>query len=296
MALQPWLWLLHGVQDESCGVWQHCDCLGIPAGALPEAWLCEQCRLARADPFWRRVGPPPMPAQVLAPTHPHRAFGDGLKYTEDVQQVGPTGAPRCLSSCLHARVLLSGELGCLSCPCNVQQRNPISRMPCAAEHQQDPGCSMSAVPGIPARPDAKILKPYRVPQCRGGVPRARTVTSACRTRSWIPCAAPPWPTSCRRARWPLLSRRFCSAPVMALCCSSCVVAHARVIVCRHAAQGKPHVCQPACCAALWARGTHLEAPRATAARRQERESPSQPEPAAPEQRGVRARAPHRWRA
>ena len=76
-----------GAQDDTCGVWQHCDCLGIPAGALPEAWLCEQCRLARADPFWRRLGPPPMPAQALAPTHPHRAFGDGLKYTEDVTQV-----------------------------------------------------------------------------------------------------------------------------------------------------------------------------------------------------------------
>jgi hypothetical protein len=74
-------------QDEGCGVWQHCDCLGIPAGDLPEHWLCELCRLARADPFWRRVGAPLMPAQKLTPVQPHRAFGDGLRYQEDIAQV-----------------------------------------------------------------------------------------------------------------------------------------------------------------------------------------------------------------
>ena len=115
-------------------MWQHCDCLGIPGDALPEAWLCEQCRLARADPFWRRVAPPPMPAQKLAPTHPHRAFGDGLKYTEDVQQarlppgrhpvLGQCQAPPSLRAHEHFTVMVLSSSGVLLLSLILDPMNP----------------------------------------------------------------------------------------------------------------------------------------------------------------------------
>lgn len=39
-----------------CGLWQHCSCVGLPAGrALPKHYICVACRMARADPFWEPV-------------------------------------------------------------------------------------------------------------------------------------------------------------------------------------------------------------------------------------------------
>lgn len=69
------------MQDLSCRVWQHCDCIGADLMALPQHFLCELCRLARADPFWRRVGQPLMPPMKLTPVQPHR------NPEEDVVQV-----------------------------------------------------------------------------------------------------------------------------------------------------------------------------------------------------------------
>ena len=49
-------------------MWQHCDCVRVDVRTLKEArFLCELCRLAKADPFWRRVGLPLVPAMKLMP-------------------------------------------------------------------------------------------------------------------------------------------------------------------------------------------------------------------------------------
>ncbi|EIE20885.1 hypothetical protein COCSUDRAFT_48449 [Coccomyxa subellipsoidea C-169] len=74
-------------EDEACGVWQHCDCVGVDLNVMPEHYLCELCRLARADPFWRRVGAPVMSPVKLAPVQPPRSFPDGRTQEEDVVQV-----------------------------------------------------------------------------------------------------------------------------------------------------------------------------------------------------------------
>ncbi len=63
-------------------MWQHCDCIGADLKALPEHFLCELCRLARADPFWCRVGPPPLPPMKLMPVQPQRSASE-----EDVVHV-----------------------------------------------------------------------------------------------------------------------------------------------------------------------------------------------------------------
>jgi hypothetical protein len=76
-----------GAQDEACGVWQHCDCVGVDLNEMPEHYLCELCRLARADPFWKRVGAPVMFPVKLAPVQPPRSFPDGRRQEEDVVQV-----------------------------------------------------------------------------------------------------------------------------------------------------------------------------------------------------------------
>ena len=44
--------LLHALQGGRCGVWQHCECVGVSKEAMPEHFFCEQCRAAWADPFW----------------------------------------------------------------------------------------------------------------------------------------------------------------------------------------------------------------------------------------------------
>ncbi|KAK9909295.1 hypothetical protein WJX75_000109 [Coccomyxa subellipsoidea] len=74
-------------EDEACGVWQHCDCVGVDLNEMPEHYLCELCRLARADPFWKRVGAPVMFPVKLAPVQPPRSFPDGRRQEEDVVQV-----------------------------------------------------------------------------------------------------------------------------------------------------------------------------------------------------------------
>lgn len=65
-------------------MWQHCDCVGVDLKSMPEQFLCELCRLARADPFWRRVGAPVMPPVKLAPVQPPR---NGSRPDEEVVQV-----------------------------------------------------------------------------------------------------------------------------------------------------------------------------------------------------------------
>ncbi|KAL3142516.1 hypothetical protein ABBQ38_002838 [Trebouxia sp. C0009 RCD-2024] len=40
-------------EGEACGVWQHCQCVGIDPNATPEHYFCQRCRIALADPFWQ---------------------------------------------------------------------------------------------------------------------------------------------------------------------------------------------------------------------------------------------------
>ena len=61
----------HGVwrvlQDESCGIWQHCTCVGVDALAMPDHYYCQNCRIALADPFWQVTDYRLIPAAMLRP-------------------------------------------------------------------------------------------------------------------------------------------------------------------------------------------------------------------------------------
>ena len=67
--------LVH-VQVKECGVWQHCECVHYDAAA-GGAFLCPECRFARADPFWRPTNRSlAAPARLVhAPGRPQRAGG-----------------------------------------------------------------------------------------------------------------------------------------------------------------------------------------------------------------------------
>ena len=54
-----------GLQDDACGVWQHCNCVGIDAAAMPDHYYCQNCRVALADPFWQILDSRLMPAAML---------------------------------------------------------------------------------------------------------------------------------------------------------------------------------------------------------------------------------------
>ena len=41
------------LQADSCGIWQHCSCVGIDPNAMPDQFFCQSCRIALADPFWQ---------------------------------------------------------------------------------------------------------------------------------------------------------------------------------------------------------------------------------------------------
>ena len=56
------------VQDPTCGVWQHSDCLGYGVGRPPpRQFYCETCRAKLADPFWEPVDPHLLPPSRLKP-------------------------------------------------------------------------------------------------------------------------------------------------------------------------------------------------------------------------------------
>lgn len=55
------------VQDDSCGIWQHCACIGVDAMAMPDHYYCQNCRIALADPFWQVTDHRLLPAAVLRP-------------------------------------------------------------------------------------------------------------------------------------------------------------------------------------------------------------------------------------
>ncbi|KAK9835201.1 hypothetical protein WJX81_005406 [Elliptochloris bilobata] len=59
-----------------CGVWQHCECVHYDAAA-GGAFMCEGCRVARADPFWRATNRALAPAAKLVhvPGRPQRPGG-----------------------------------------------------------------------------------------------------------------------------------------------------------------------------------------------------------------------------
>lgn len=41
-------------ENNGCGVWQHWDCVR-PNGGIRKGFMCEECRLLLADPFWKPV-------------------------------------------------------------------------------------------------------------------------------------------------------------------------------------------------------------------------------------------------
>ena len=82
------LFISHPGILQDCGVWQHCDCVRVNVLTTTCAhFLCELCRLAKADPFWRRLGQPLVPAMKLCPVQPPRMSFDGRPIEEDVVQV-----------------------------------------------------------------------------------------------------------------------------------------------------------------------------------------------------------------
>ena len=69
-------------------MWQHCECVRVDVRASRDArHACELCRLAKADPFWRRLGAPLVPPMKLTPVQPPRIGFDGRPIEEDVSQV-----------------------------------------------------------------------------------------------------------------------------------------------------------------------------------------------------------------
>ena len=67
---------LLNVQAKDCGAWQHCDCVHYDAAASG-VFMCAECRVARADPFWRATNRSlALPAKLVhAPGRPQRAGG-----------------------------------------------------------------------------------------------------------------------------------------------------------------------------------------------------------------------------
>ena len=94
-------------------MWQHCECVRVDVRAQKEVhFLCELCRLAKADPFWRRLGQPLVPAMKLIPVQPPRMSFDGRPIEEDVVQVSCCAStPTCSSMC--------SSLGRLAAPLNL---------------------------------------------------------------------------------------------------------------------------------------------------------------------------------
>ena len=59
---------------DECGMWQHCNCVGIAAHALPEEYICERCRAAHLDPFLPPASARPDSLQAaLATAAPHQS-------------------------------------------------------------------------------------------------------------------------------------------------------------------------------------------------------------------------------
>jgi len=77
-------------QGAGCGVWQHCECVRFDAGAAGAAarFLCEVCRLGRADPFWRPVNLAlAAPARLQhAPGRPVRPGGASDEWVSHVRR------------------------------------------------------------------------------------------------------------------------------------------------------------------------------------------------------------------
>lgn len=53
------------LQADSCGIWQHCSCVGIDPNAMPDHYFCQSCRIALADPFWQAESIQLIPPAVL---------------------------------------------------------------------------------------------------------------------------------------------------------------------------------------------------------------------------------------
>lgn len=71
--------------DPDCNVWQHSGCVIIPENpmekiSIPASFLCEVCRLKRADPFWVAVAHPLYPVKLKSTTPV-----DGTKPTQSVE-------------------------------------------------------------------------------------------------------------------------------------------------------------------------------------------------------------------
>lgn len=78
-------------------MWQHCECVRVDVRVQKEVhFLCELCRLAKADPFWRRLGQPLVHAMKLVPVQPPRMSFDGRPIEEDVAQVSCHACPHML--------------------------------------------------------------------------------------------------------------------------------------------------------------------------------------------------------
>jgi hypothetical protein len=81
---------MRAAQGAGCGVWQHCECVRFDAGAAGPAarFLCEVCRLGRADPFWRPVNLAlAAPARLQhAPGRPVRPGGASDEWVSHVRR------------------------------------------------------------------------------------------------------------------------------------------------------------------------------------------------------------------
>ncbi|KNA10468.1 hypothetical protein SOVF_144200 [Spinacia oleracea] len=79
--------------DPDCNVWQHSSCVIIPEKPLekismPIHFLCEICRVKRADPFWKTMAHPLYPCKLgssalsIDGTNPHMILEKNFKLTK----------------------------------------------------------------------------------------------------------------------------------------------------------------------------------------------------------------------
>ena len=130
-------------QGRGCGVWQHCDCLGL--AAPPAKFLCELCRARLADPFWE------VTEQVLPPSR--------LKPTVS----GGQGCMRKVAGPLQAGMLL--RMQCLVAVGSSGQPWRLASLPCHAgrPRQAWPPTAHTALSPAPLAPLAPNVQPGRPP-------------------------------------------------------------------------------------------------------------------------------------
>lgn len=138
------------LQGEACGVWQHCQCVGIDCSATPEHYFCQRCRVALADPFWQADSIPLFTAAKLesVPGRPVVVRPSGKEETKLADRAFRLSHPQLeplrrnsQTEQLHVRLL--GKASIIvwkpTCPTNINRNSRIHPQ----HHMANPVCHAS---------------------------------------------------------------------------------------------------------------------------------------------------------